>query len=464
MSKEPVEIKRTGEYYLRRALENDKKGALFDALKLYRKAFENGMDSTEALLLASIAASCMGYTGLAGRYITEAMLRNCPEPDCMCAVGFSLCAQGRMREAQRIPDLLPLMRGGQTALHRLSDYYYKCFRPASSSPRNVTRPTAHVYLKKTKSVIHELAKSDFTPARERELLKYLDVYDKKGNAYSFLKLIAADKPDRTLLHAMSVSALRSGLETKSVIEGWEKILEADPDVLEAAELIACAKKGSLPEKLSLLEMALQPEHDIKIKQRLETILSETANNKRVLTSAEKRFVFCVCHSGSYARYKDTIDGILAADPDERLRKLKYILPLRVDLASPESIGQTSLTTDPYALKYMFLRYSAMPGLTEFSLERLVWQGSFIGGICDYLRDNAGGFVEAELALIIRDFMQNDSLRRMCMFHTDAAQATITALYCEKLQPNIPIKRIMKDFEAPGRSVARAIKLAKNYLI
>ena len=448
---------------MRRALENDKKGALFDALKLYRKAFENGMDSAEALLLASMAASRMGYTGLAGRYITEAMLRNCLEPDCMCAIGFSLCAQGRMREAQRILDLLPLTRGGQTALRRLSDYYYKCFRPAASSPRNVTRPTARVFLKKTRSVIHELAKPDFTPARERELLKYLDVYDKKGYAYSFLKLIAAGKPDRTLLHAMSVSALRSGLETGSVIEGWEKILEADPDDPEAAELVLCAKKGGAFGKLALLETTLPPEEDKAIKQKLETIYSETANNKRALTSAEKRFIFCICHSGSYMRYKDTIDGILAADPDERLRKVKHILPLRGDLASPESVGQTSTATEPYALKYMFLRYSAMPGLTEFSLERLVWQGSFIGGICDYLRDTAGGFVEAELALIIRAFMQNDSLRRMCMFHTDAAQATITALYCEKLQPNIPIKRIMKDFEAPGRSVARAMKLAKNYL-
>ena len=122
MSTEPVEIKRTAEYYLRRALDNDRKGALFDALKLYRKAFENGIDSAEALLMASIAASRMGYTGLAGKYITEAMLRNCPEPDCLCAIGFSLCAQRRMRDAQRILDLLPLTRGGETALRRLAEH------------------------------------------------------------------------------------------------------------------------------------------------------------------------------------------------------------------------------------------------------------------------------------------------------------------------------------------------------
>ena len=127
---------------------------------------------------------------------------------------------------------------------------------------------------------------------------------------------------------------------------------------EAAELVLCAKKGGAFGKLALLETTLPPEEDKAIKQKLETIYSETANNKRALTSAEKRFIFCICHSGSYMRYKDTIDGILAADPDERLRKVKHILPLRGDLASPESVGQTSTATEPYALKYMFLRYSA----------------------------------------------------------------------------------------------------------
>ena len=97
----------------------------------------------------------------------------------------------------------------------------------------------------------------------------------------------------------------------------------------------------------------------------------------------------------------------------------------------------------------------------YSQERLAWQKRFIAGLCDHLRDTAGGFVEAELAKVIRAFMDNERLRNMCMFHTDTAQASIISLYCEKLQPNIPLKRIIKDFEAPGRSVFRAMKTAKN---
>ncbi|MBR5258505.1 MAG: hypothetical protein IKV51_06125, partial [Clostridia bacterium] len=99
MSKEPVDIKRTCEYYLRRALDNEKKGELFDALKLYRKAFENSDASAEMFMHASLTASRLGFTSLAGRYITEAMLKGCPEPECLCAIGFSLCAQGRKRDA-----------------------------------------------------------------------------------------------------------------------------------------------------------------------------------------------------------------------------------------------------------------------------------------------------------------------------------------------------------------------------
>lgn len=461
MSKEPVEIKRTAEYYLRRALENDRKGALFDALKLYRKAFENGIDSAEALLMASIAASRMGYTGLAGRYITEAMLRNCPEPDCLCAIGFSLCAQGRLRDAQRILDLLPLTRGGEAALRRFADQYYKCLRPASS--RYAARLDARSHKKNRGKLFHELGKPNISPTREFELLTYLDRYDKPFTVYSFLKVITAYKPEKPLLHAMSVSALRSGQKTENITEGWQKILEADPDDIEAAELIACAKKGDVSNKLSIFGTELPDECESEIKRKLETILSEVTVAKRALTLSEKRFVFVVSHSGSYVRHKNTIDGIFASDPDERLRRLKHILPLRSDLMRPGRVIPTGVGANPYAFKYMFLGFSAMPGLREYSLERLVWQGSFISGICEYLRDTAGGFVEAELAQIIRVFMRNESLRKMCMFHTDAAQATITALYCEKLQPNIPLKRIMKDFEAPVRSVARAMKLAKNTL-
>ncbi len=461
MSKEVVEIKRTAEYYLRRALENDRKGALFDALKLYRKAFENGIDSAEALLMASIAASRMGYTGLAGKYITEAMLRNCLEPECLCAIGFSLCAQRRMRDAQRILDLLPLTRGGETALRRLADHYYKCLRPASA--RYSARLDARTYLKNRNNLLQELGKPNISPIREFELLTYLDRYAKPDTVYSFLKLITAYKPERALLHAMSVSALRSGQKTENVTEGWQKILEADPDDIEVAELIAWAKKGDVSGKLSLFETKLPEESESAIERRLKTVIGEAEAENRRLTSSEKRLVFDVCHSGSYARHKEAIERILASDADERLRRLKYIIPLRSDLACPGYPVSAVGASNPYALKYMFLGFSALPGLTAYSLERLVWQGSFIGGICDYLRDTAGGFIEAELAQIIRVFMQNDCLRKMCMFHTDAAQATITALYCERLQPNIPLKRIMKYFEAPGRSVARAMKLAKNTL-
>ena len=461
MSKEPVDIKRTCEYYLRRALDNEKKGELFDALKLYRKAFENSDASAEMFMHASLTASRLGFTSLAGRYITEAMLKGCPEPECLCAIGFSLCAQGRKRDAQRILDLLPLVRGGGAALHRLADFYGKCFGWRNAAQRHTERKEYRSRHGASNVSASEIIRPGIRVLRDKDVLYWLDRYSSNQTVYRALREAAAYLPDRMLLHAVSASALACGLSPDKVTEGWKKILDADPYDIAAGKFISGYRMYSDSVQIHLSGTMLPAEYEAGISREIDAISETVLHEKKETDPAEKRFIYSVCHGGMYLKYRQKIDRILELSTDDKLRKFRQILPLRIDLLVCGGKERLHIPANSYSMKYPFLRFSLMPGLDELALERLAWQRSFAAGICDYLRDIAGGFLEAELAETMRVFMRNKYLRNMCMFHTDTAQAAIVAMYCEKLQPNITPKTIMSDFNAPVRSVARAVKIAKD---
>ncbi|MCR4622217.1 MAG: hypothetical protein K5663_09080 [Clostridiales bacterium] len=455
MSREPVEIKRTGKYYLKRALENEKTGRLFDALKLYHRAFITEDATADMYLRASQNASRLGFTSLAGRYITEAMLRGGAEADCMCAIGFSLCAQGRKQAAQRILDLLPLTRSGPALFNTFADFYYRNFsRP--SLPRRRSRGGIRPQLRQ---LLSELARPEVTFPRLRQILADLDDQHEPLTVYYALRETASQKQCGMLFHALSVSALRAGINLEKALEGWTRLLEIDPNNLFAAEMISYIRQGGEAGPLSLLETRLPAECEKLIYDRLKCLISGVSGGNRVLEPSEKLFLLSVAHSGLYGLFRPLIDQCLAESADEQLKKIKHILPFRADLQPAGSCALPD-TANPYAMKYMFLRYTVLPGLNEYGLDRLAWQRSFSEGVCDYLRDKVGGLVEAEMANVIKVFMDNRQLRELCMAHTDTAQAAIVIMYCEAMQPNIKHKTIVKDFEASERSVQRALSAAK----